>query len=55
MPRPAIRARMVRSGLAPPEVTAKTDAPSTDLFMCPECGREYKTETGRDNHVADKH
>ena len=47
--------RPVRTGLTPPEVTTRTDAPSADLFVCPECGREYKTETGLDNHLADKH
>lgn len=28
---------------------------SEGVLVCPECGREYKTETGLENHIADKH
>lgn len=31
------------------------DLTPTPEFVCPECGKTYKTEAGRDNHVDDKH
>ena len=27
----------------------------TDELVCPECGREYKTESGLTRHISDKH
>jgi hypothetical protein len=41
----------VRSGLTPPEVTAKTDVPTADEFSCPICAKTYKTERGLANHI----
>jgi predicted RNA-binding Zn-ribbon protein involved in translation (DUF1610 family) len=44
----------VRTTLSPPEVEIKTEVAVTD-FVCPECGREYKTERGLESHLSDKH
>lgn len=45
----------VSTTVAPPEVTARADAPAVDDLACPVCGREYKTEGGLTRHMADKH
>lgn len=39
--------------LPPPEVEVSTEI-EVDLFVCPECGKEYRTERGLENH-ADTH
>jgi hypothetical protein len=44
----------VKVTVSPQEVTTTIEV-ATDVFVCPECGKEYKTETGLDNHVDDKH
>lgn len=41
----------VHVDLTPEEVPDPTPV----AFLCPECGKTYKTETGRDNHLATKH
>lgn len=35
-----------------PEVVTDVEL---EVFTCPECGKEYKTETGLTNHLEDKH
>lgn len=43
--------------------TVKADGPTVEVevvvevdeFACPECERVYKTERGRDNHLASAH
>lgn len=27
----------------------------TELFVCPECAKEYKTKDGLEKHIAEKH
>ena len=44
---------MVRVGPAPQEITVQPEI--TDELVCPECGREYKTESGLTRHISDKH
>ena len=29
--------------------------PAESAFVCPVCGREYKTEAARDKHITEKH
>lgn len=29
--------------------------PEPDVFICPECAKEYKTRKGLDNHIKSKH
>ncbi len=26
-----------------------------EIFVCPECGKEYKTKDGLEKHIAEKH
>lgn len=30
-------------------------AEKAELFVCPECGKEYKTKDGLEKHIAEKH
>lgn len=30
-------------------------AEKAELFVCPECGKEYKTKDGLEKHVTEKH
>lgn len=39
-------------GISVPEVTVTREF---DELVCPECGKEYKTQTGLDNHLDSKH
>lgn len=36
-------------------VTRTIEVTEDDTYICPECEKEYKTETGLENHLADKH
>lgn len=42
----------VDTRVSPPEVTQSVEF---DVLVCPECGREYKTQAGLDSHLEDKH
>lgn len=46
--------RPVRTGLTPPEITTRTDAPSTDDLVCPICGKGYQREYALEAHI-EKH
>lgn len=41
--------------LSPQEISVTPPDLDEGLLVCPECGREYKTETGLENHLATKH
>lgn len=43
----------VHTAPAPPEV--KQTEEFDEVLVCPECGRDYKTQAGLDNHIDDKH
>ena len=43
-----------RQGFTELRVTG-VDVPETALFTCPDCGKEYKTERGLQQHVAREH
>ena len=36
-------------------ITIGRKFPSEDLFVCPVCGKEYKTESGLNAHMAKEH
>lgn len=33
----------------------KSPVPDTEKYICPVCGKEYKTEEGLQRHMQDKH
>jgi hypothetical protein len=43
-----------RQGFTELRVTG-VEVPETALFTCPECGKEYKTERGLQQHVSREH
>ena len=44
----------VRNTLPPPEVSIETEVTAEGL-VCPECGKEYRTERGLAAHIEGKH
>lgn len=34
---------------------APSEEPAAEKFVCPHCGKEYKTEDGLEKHIKDKH
>lgn len=38
-----------------PEDEPDAEEPENELFVCPECGKEYKTEDGMNKHMKAKH
>lgn len=56
-----IEAEAKRLGVTPEDLRAfhrglrPLPSPQEEVFSCSECGKEYKTESGRDDHVSSKH
>lgn len=42
-------------GLTFTEAAPAVEPSSGDKFICPHCGKEYKTEDGLKKHIQDKH
>ena len=42
-------------GLTFAEAAPIVEPSSGDKFICPHCGKEYKTEDGLDRHIREKH
>jgi len=42
-------------GLIFEQETSPKKADNPDVFKCPVCGKEYKTEEGLQKHIQDKH
>ena len=42
-------------GLVFPEAAHVEEPDSAEKFICPHCGKEYKTEEGLRKHIAEKH
>ena len=42
-------------GLTFKDEAAPEKAATPDVFTCPFCGKEYKTEDGLANHIKEKH
>jgi len=42
-------------GLIFEQETSPKKADNPDVFKCPVCGKEYKTEEGLERHIQDKH
>lgn len=47
-----VRVEVTRTVGNHPEVTVDIEL---EVYACPECGKEYKTEYGLSNHLEDKH
>lgn len=39
------------TAVSEPDTTQASNEPSEGSLACPECGKEYKTERGLDNHL----
>lgn len=61
MPWKLINGQPVRVEVSPQEVTVTKEFDGLEVevtdgvLSCPECGKEYKTEQGLENHLDDKH
>ena len=42
-------------GLVFPEAVPIEEPESAEKFICPHCGKEYKTAEGLEKHIKDKH
>lgn len=42
-------------GLVFPEAVPIEEPESAEKFICPHCGKEYKTKDGLGKHIAEKH